>query len=489
MMDSVYQEEHLKFVSNNNGSSIVEIIIAGLPVHLSSLVVATSSLLFNHSSPIFRLFELCLVVISPLLSLTILSEYGTHIISVLSLLVILTVSVIVIKRKGSTKDLQRLWDLKISEDGILDFITNYRSSMLLITAICILAVDFPIFPRKFAKTENFGCSVMDLGVGGFVFAAGLTSREGRGKSSSVKKTVINSLPLFLLGFLRLVLVSVLGYHNNVTEYGVHWNFFFTLFFVQVFGSAVIPRVSDSGLLWKISLLFAVIYEGFLSFGVVDYIMSDAPRHGFIDANREGVASLQGFLAIYLAGAAWAHQIFHTPFTFTVMGNVLQELIVWAVLMWFSLSYSRTFFMPPSRRLGNYNFFSLTLAYNLSILAAFVLIEVIVIVLAELKTGDCGRFTKDKKNVRPKKKKELTTETVAKYLPWKEKGERTNILYRAISYNPLTFFLLANVMTGIVNVLFPTVEMEGCPAVIILISYLATISIFVIVLYHNGKKIA
>ena len=36
------------------------------------------------------------------------------------------------------------------------YITNYRSSMLLITTICILAVDFPVFPRRLAKTENFG---------------------------------------------------------------------------------------------------------------------------------------------------------------------------------------------------------------------------------------------------------------------------------------------------------------------------------------------
>jgi hypothetical protein len=37
--------------------------------------------------------------------------------------------------------------------------------MMLVTAICILGVDFPIFPRRFAKTADYGYGLMDLGKG------------------------------------------------------------------------------------------------------------------------------------------------------------------------------------------------------------------------------------------------------------------------------------------------------------------------------------
>ena len=44
---------------------------------------------------------------------------------------------------------------------------------------------------------------------------------------------MSTAPLWLLGFCRLLSVKSTGYHEHVTEYGIHWNFFFTLVIVRV----------------------------------------------------------------------------------------------------------------------------------------------------------------------------------------------------------------------------------------------------------------
>ncbi|RLO01950.1 hypothetical protein DYB28_014964 [Aphanomyces astaci] len=64
-------------------------------------------------------------------------------------------------------------------------VTCFRAQMMICTyeahnCVAILAVDFTIFPRRFAKTETFGVSLMDSGVGLFIMSSALTSAYARG---------------------------------------------------------------------------------------------------------------------------------------------------------------------------------------------------------------------------------------------------------------------------------------------------------------------
>jgi phosphatidylinositol glycan class W len=44
----------------------------------------------------------------------------------------------------------------------------------------------------------------------------------------------NSISLFIIGLLRVLMVKSTGYVEHASEYGIHWNFLFTLIVVKVF---------------------------------------------------------------------------------------------------------------------------------------------------------------------------------------------------------------------------------------------------------------
>ena len=46
-------------------------------------------------------------------------------------------------------------------DSRRNFITALRGSVMLMTCVCILAVDFPCFPREYGKTETFGTGELE----------------------------------------------------------------------------------------------------------------------------------------------------------------------------------------------------------------------------------------------------------------------------------------------------------------------------------------
>jgi phosphatidylinositol glycan class W len=81
---------------------------------------------------------------------------------------------------------------------------------------------------------------MDVGVGSFVAASALTSRQSRGIVDSSKSridifisTVRGIIPVLVIGVARILAVKASNYQEHVSEYGVHWNFFFSLALITI----------------------------------------------------------------------------------------------------------------------------------------------------------------------------------------------------------------------------------------------------------------
>jgi glucosaminylphosphatidylinositol acyltransferase len=101
------------------------------------------------------------------------------------------------------------------------YLSMFRAGLTTYTCIAILAVDFRIFPRRFAKAETYGQGLMDLGPGLFVFSAGLTlgsrlSRPAPGDRrvaawSLLQRAARGVGPLVVLGLGRLLLTNAVDY--------------------------------------------------------------------------------------------------------------------------------------------------------------------------------------------------------------------------------------------------------------------------------------
>jgi len=139
---------------------------------------------------------------------------------------------------------------------IQDAVSMHRANVMLMTCLAILGVDFRAFPRKYAKTEFSGTSLMDAGVGSIIlcssFVEGLkvmgSSRyRAKEKQNRLKETSLRSLLrilfLVVLGVGRPLSLWIIGYQVHEGEYGMHWNFFLTLAVMRAAISNV-PRSSS-----------------------------------------------------------------------------------------------------------------------------------------------------------------------------------------------------------------------------------------------------
>ncbi|GMH28807.1 hypothetical protein Nepgr_030650 [Nepenthes gracilis] len=441
---SVNPNKHLKeqFVSNLTGSSMLEIF--SLSVIIPAVILLRRAIGFNfvngcdvtqsslkkHDNAVIprnrmaytatMIVDFLVVILPVLLFLTVLAEWTYAGATVLTLLLL---ACIVIKRCGSssTKSLQSYHSLRTS-------ISSYRVAMMIVTCLCILAVDFQIFPRRYAKTETYGTSWMDLGVGSFVLANALVSRQARNVSSRKwTSTLQSTFPLILLGLVRLILTAGVDYQVHVGEYGVHWNFFFTLAAVSLLTSTINVSPEYCGIL---GLLILTGYQICLMQGLNVYLVSNKRETDIISLNKEGIFSIFGYWGIYLVGVQLAYHLFYqnNP-TAASKDDQWARTRVWVLsfLFWLVTMILDWHVERVSRRMCNLAYVTLVLAVNLQVLAILMLSE---------------------------------------YLP----GSKFTAVEEAFNLNLLGSFLLANVLTGVVNLSVDTISASSIEALVILITY-------------------
>ncbi|KZF22015.1 GPI-anchored wall transfer protein 1 [Xylona heveae TC161] len=366
---------------------------------------------------------------------------------------------------------------------IRPFLTTYRGTMLIITAIAILAVDFRVFPRRFAKVETWGTSLMDLGVGSFVFSAGVVSAKDAlktrlsGSSVTLKnrllKSIRHSLPLMILGLIRLYSVKGLDYAEHVTEYGVHWNFFFTLGLLPPFVALCDTAFRFIPSYTVLSIIVGLTYEVVLQTTSLQAFVLTAPRKDLFSQNREGIFSFFGYLAIFLAGESigmYALPRHHSGRKDSspnkerkrLIVSLLSQTALWTGLFYVCASYKYGFDLRVSRRLANLPYFLWVTAFNCGQIFLFCVIETLCfpgVHTAADRTTERARC-----------------------------DEATSRVLRAYNRNGLGIFLLANLLTGLVNIALPTLTMGPLPAMATLLGYTSLLTGVAAALDQRGISI-
>ncbi|GJY50588.1 putative reverse transcriptase domain-containing protein [Tanacetum coccineum] len=110
----------------------------------------------------------------------------------------------------------------------------------------------------------------------------------------LRSALSSTSPLLFLGFARLVSTTGVDYQVHVGEYGVHWNFFFTLAGVAVLTSIINVSPKYCGLVGSLVLIDCLHlqilgYQVCLMSGLNSYLLSA------ISQNKEGIYSISGEL--------------------------------------------------------------------------------------------------------------------------------------------------------------------------------------------------
>lgn len=463
MSANEYKAFHESFMKNNNGTNFWHVMSVILPTALTTfLTIIVYTTVNKNMSRTYRFFvEFLILVIPVILSVTIWSDKLNSLIYTLMIIDLPVIAKLVFSIFKNTKKDTNIFAVEIPT-GNREFISIVRAIINLLTAVCILAVDFQIFPRKFAKTENYGFSLMDTGVGLYVFGNAIIAPEIYKQSqlkpplSRFKSQLVGTIPLLILGAGRFIIVKEIDYQEHISEYGVHWNFFITLAITKLLGTTLLLVIPIKNLLLS-SLLISILHEILLSYGLSSWVLSDTDRNSFLTANREGIASISGYVALYLISVHLGEILYVKSKDIRANISCIVKLTCYALLFnILTLIYHKHF--GVSRRLANFGYLTFVLSLSVSMSVVFLIMELLLIV-----------YTKSNNEVF----------NANNYIP---------TIFKSINYNGLLYFLIANLGTGLINLSTRTLLVPEAPSLFIIATYMFVITGFVQVLMMNKIKL-
>lgn len=182
---AAYKAAKEAFVSHLTGTSIREIILLTLPLPVALWAhTEVKALRQAYARPARGLHSTFLYEWSLLILPQVFAQLCPDATPwVLAALVALGTLCRALVKASREQELKAKWRhtrvAKLAAANERNYVCNYRAGIMLTSTIAILAVDFPLFPRRLGKTEAFGTGLMDLGVGCFIFSSGLCSRAAR----------------------------------------------------------------------------------------------------------------------------------------------------------------------------------------------------------------------------------------------------------------------------------------------------------------------
>uniref|UniRef100_A0A1B6FED9 Phosphatidylinositol-glycan biosynthesis class W protein n=1 Tax=Cuerna arida TaxID=1464854 RepID=A0A1B6FED9_9HEMI len=472
-----------RFVQNLEGTTMHEIMLILFQVPLYAFFPVFIELCFLDkfkinvykvnqpsffSASIIFLLEASTIVIPLVLMYTVLADYAHFV----CIAIIAVTYMIIVRSVSLPNESVYYWKIpshpyfknnmssETAATGKQAFITYFRSFTFLITAICILGVDFHVFPRRYAKTETYGVSLMDMGVGLFVMSNGLVIKTASFLNQQISKILWECFIFLAIGTVRYFLIQRLNYQKHITEYGIHWNFFITLAMVKLLAYLLL-KISR-GHSFISGLLVMIIHQYLLSYSLESYVLSNKDRDNWFDANREGIISLFGYLSLYLISISIANAVnsVNKQFSIRIKTKTILSLVFISSIMFVTLYYLKSIDFKVSRRLANLPFVMWITAVSLSILALTLIVEMLALY----------------------------------FLPIQQKIKSpiylliTPAILESINNNGLLFFIVSNILTGVINLYIDVLNLEALKSITLLSVYMLVNCAVVFQLHLSNIKV-